>query len=208
MSTRSLTFVHTGNLKSPVLICMYRQSDGYFDGHGQELKTFLETITIVNGIGLIDCDKVANGMGCLAGQLVSHFKSNDVGGIYLYPINTYDCGEEYVYHIYLDGDYINDTKNCKLRLTGENLHTGETRNFLGDDNKKFKRFSKNKIIGGADSSSEIDSLLKTWQGRVDEYKKQAAMYRNVPAITESRICEALAGDTKTCIAELKQAINC
>lgn len=138
MGTRSLTFVHSGNLKSPVLMCMYRQMDSYFEGHGEELKEFLETISIVNGIGLAEKRKVANGMGCLAAQLVSHFKGDGVGGFYLYPIDSSDCGEEYVYHIYLDGDYYGDNKNCKLKLMGKHLYDGVTKHFLGGAPEKIE----------------------------------------------------------------------
>jgi hypothetical protein len=43
--------------------------------------------------------KVANGMGCLAAQLVANFKT-DVGNIYLYsPRLKIDAMQEYEYHI-------------------------------------------------------------------------------------------------------------
>ena len=42
--------------------------------------------------------KVANGMPCLAAQLVAKFKQ-EVGHFYLYPARTRDCGEEYVYTV-------------------------------------------------------------------------------------------------------------
>lgn len=38
-------------------------------------------------------------MSCLAAQVVSHFKEG-IGGIYLHPAGTRNCGEEYVYTIY------------------------------------------------------------------------------------------------------------
>ena len=39
-------------------------------------------------------------MGCLAAQIIAHFK-NGIGGFYLYPAKTRDCGEEYIYTVYL-----------------------------------------------------------------------------------------------------------
>ena len=79
---------------------MYRQYDGYMDGHGHDLAHFLEDFNIVNGLGLRD-DKirVANGMGCLAAQLIVHFKDGP-GGIYIYHSDANDCGEEFTYTIY------------------------------------------------------------------------------------------------------------
>ena len=40
-------------------------------------------------------------MDCLAAQLIAHFKK-EAGGFYLYSAGTRDCGEEYIYTIYLD----------------------------------------------------------------------------------------------------------
>lgn len=97
MSTRSLTFVKDD--EGSVLVCLYRQSDGYPTGHGQELKEFLAPFHLVNGIGSRNPQgPIANGMGCLAAQLVAQFKT-DVGGIYLYPTDTKDAGQDFVYVI-------------------------------------------------------------------------------------------------------------
>ena len=87
------------DVDEPVL-CMYRQFDGYPSGHGAELGEFLLPFKIVNGIsGDAKLGKVANGMGCLAAQLVANFKT-DVGGFYLHPpILGRDDGQEYEYHI-------------------------------------------------------------------------------------------------------------
>ena len=84
MGTRSLTFVYTdhyGSDESPTpIINMYRQFDGYPTGHGAELATFLNSFdAVVNGIPFGDKRKIANGMGCIAAQLVAHFKTG-VGG--------------------------------------------------------------------------------------------------------------------------------
>jgi hypothetical protein len=98
MGTRSLTYVYDDN-NDPV-ICMYRQFDGYPTGHGSELAHFLLPFKIVNGIsGNVELGKVANGMGCLAAQLVGYFKTY-VGGFYLHPpIKGRDDGQEFEYHI-------------------------------------------------------------------------------------------------------------
>jgi hypothetical protein len=94
MGTRSLTFVYDD--KEP-MINMYRQFDGYPSGHGSNLAEFLNSFdAIVNGISVGDNRKIANGMGCLAAQLIAHFKI-DVGGFYMYPVTAKDCGQEYEY---------------------------------------------------------------------------------------------------------------
>jgi len=97
MGTRSLTIILDEENKE---ICvLYRQFDGYPTGHGAELKEFVDGFTVVNGYGSSEPPKTANGLGCLAAQIIGHFKSG-VGGFYLYPAGTRDCGEEYIYTIY------------------------------------------------------------------------------------------------------------
>jgi hypothetical protein len=99
MGTRSLTFVYDD--KTPV-VCMYRQFDGYPSGHGQELSDFLFDGKLVNGIPYGSKEKLFNGMGCLAAQMIATFKK-DSGGIYLYhPDKTRDGGQEYEYHVFGD----------------------------------------------------------------------------------------------------------
>jgi len=92
MGTRSLTVVQENGKDICVL---YRQYDGYPEGHGMELCKFLEGMTITNGIG---GSNTANGMGCLAAQIVANFKQ-DIGQFYLYPSGTRNVGEEYIYII-------------------------------------------------------------------------------------------------------------
>lgn len=98
MGTRSLTVV-LDNWNNEEIVVMYRQMDGYPSGHGADLGEFLKDFTIVNGIGITENRRVANGMGCLAAQIVAYFKDGP-GGIYLHSANTRNCGEEYVYTVY------------------------------------------------------------------------------------------------------------
>ena len=101
MGTRSLTLIHDGENAKP-FVSMYRQFDGYPSGHGLELQEFLKPINMVNGIGATD-KKIANGAGCLAAQMVAHFKDGP-GGIYLRPATDKDCWQDYEYHVYADED--------------------------------------------------------------------------------------------------------
>jgi hypothetical protein len=95
MGTRSLTFVYDGDAP---LINMYRQFDGYPSGHGAELAEFLSGFEIVNGYGEVK-PKLANGMGCLAAQMIANFKQS-VGGFYIYPVTSNDCWQDYEYHVF------------------------------------------------------------------------------------------------------------
>lgn len=78
---------------------MYRQYDGYPSGHGLELAKFLAPKEMVNGIPVGgDTSNLANGIHCLAAQIVAHFKEG-AGNIYLHQPNSRNIGEEYVYYI-------------------------------------------------------------------------------------------------------------
>ena len=103
MGTRSLTFVYDGDV--PV-INIYRQYDGYPSGHGHELAQFLDSKTLVNGFGKQNSFE-ANGMGCLAAQLIVQLK-HGVGGIYNYPVSSTDCFQDYEYHVYEDRVVVKD----------------------------------------------------------------------------------------------------
>ena len=105
MGTRCLTFVYDGSnsddgTNEPIM-CIYRQYDGYPSGHGHELAQFLNSKTIVNGYGEQNSME-ANGMSCLAAQLVVQLK-HGVGGIYIYaPMVGRDHWQDYEYHVYED----------------------------------------------------------------------------------------------------------
>ena len=108
MGTRSLTYIHDpwkddeGKENDRVLVNMYRQLDGYPSGHGQELAEFLCGRTIVNGINNTTPKRAANGMGCLAAQMVAHFKDG-IGNIYLHTTELHqNCWQDYEYHVYPD----------------------------------------------------------------------------------------------------------
>ena len=103
MGTRSLTYIEESygenREKKQNILCMYRQYDGYLSGHGAELAEFLQDFTVVNGYNSNTPKRAANGMGCLAAQLIAHFK-DDIGNIYIHEPNDSDCGEEYTYTVY------------------------------------------------------------------------------------------------------------
>mgnify|MGYP001397826290 FL=1 len=102
MGTRSLTtFVETykdnsGKKVKNEIVTMYRQYDGYMEGHGKDLADFLAGGELVDGFGMDD-KVVFNGMGCLSAQVVAHFKDG-TGGIYLQRANK-NSGENYRYKV-------------------------------------------------------------------------------------------------------------
>src|SRR4051812_3620517 len=85
---------------SGVEICvLFRPSDGYPTVHGDELKDFLQGFTIVNDLSGDAKLKIANGMDCLAAQIVTHFQKEPCG-FYLHAAGTRGRGEEYIYTVY------------------------------------------------------------------------------------------------------------
>ena len=98
MGTRSNTVIYDDDVQ---ILNLYRQHDGYLSGHGAELLAFLEPMTIVNGIttGLAN---IANGSGCLAAQLVAHFKKR-VGDFYIMAPLGEENENDYTYKIYVSG---------------------------------------------------------------------------------------------------------
>jgi len=116
MGTRSLTFVYDGD--KPI-INMYRQFDGYPSGHGIELADFLKGFEIVNGYGEVK-PKIANGMGCLAAQLIANFKQS-VGGFYIHAVTDTDCWQDYEYHVYEDKVVVKNPTEVIFSGTWENF---------------------------------------------------------------------------------------
>ena len=102
MGTRSLTTFKEDHNNEEIVV-LYRQFDGYPEGHGIDLFRFLNKMNMVNGMSPGEKRKTSNGMSCLAAQMVSYFK-DEPGSFYLYRADTRDVGEEYVYTIYINYD--------------------------------------------------------------------------------------------------------
>ena len=93
MGTSSLTVVY--NSKKVPVLCMQKHSDGQTYAYGAQLARFLCAKQIVQGIPCGDTSTLANGVECLAAQLVAHFKQG-CGGIYLVPLQRVgECNYEY-----------------------------------------------------------------------------------------------------------------
>lgn len=130
MGTRHLTRIY--DYDDTLLLTMYGQYDGYPDGYGNELAKFLSEFTLVNGIG-DQKFKIANGPGCLAAQIVSHFKGDGVGSFYIYPPDS--SPQEFEYRVHCIGSYLGSPKKIELRVTS--VHNpkfswvGDPKNFDG-----------------------------------------------------------------------------
>lgn len=96
MGTRCLTILPERDGGETAVL--YRQFDGYPEGHGVELAEFLSGFTTVDGISDVRGPRVANGPECLSAQVIAHFKI-EAGNFYLYPAGTRNLGEEYLYFI-------------------------------------------------------------------------------------------------------------
>ena len=75
----------------------YNHYDGYPSGLGVTLADYLQDITVVNGLQSGQ-GKVANGIGCLAAQVVSYLK-DEPGYVYLYKPGEKNW-EDYEYFIW------------------------------------------------------------------------------------------------------------
>ncbi len=110
------------------LVKIYKHLDGYPSGFGKDLANFLDGFKVVNGLGSNTNGKIANGMSCLAAQVIAYFKTGP-GEIYLMVNNE---GQEYNYEIYYDNKLkmkieryeeliFNDTVEKFLKIPKEKL---------------------------------------------------------------------------------------
>ena len=98
MGTRSLT-IFNSEMDNSEIVVLYRQYDGYPEGHGTDLLNLLNNMEIVNGISNKEKRKIANGMGGLSAQIVAYLKEAP-GDFYLHSAGTRDIGEEFIYTLY------------------------------------------------------------------------------------------------------------
>jgi hypothetical protein len=130
MGTRATTTVKDSNGKT--IMVLYRQSDGYQDCHGKELKEFLETKIMINGISYGDKRDLANGMGCLAAQMVAKFKTK-VGLFYIYPESTENNYIDFAYTVYPTDDSDTPTLKIKVESHGKTIFDGVVAEYKPED---------------------------------------------------------------------------
>ena len=144
MGTRSLT-VFNNEMDNEEIVVLYRQYDGYPEGHGTDLLNLLNNMEIVNGISNKEKRRIANGMGCLSAQVVAYFKEAP-GDFYLHSAGTRDIGEEFIYTLYY-------TEELKIKV--QDTYNGED-NIIFDGNiKAYKNWIKNpKFVETQDKNKE------------------------------------------------------
>lgn len=149
MGTRSLTFVY--DEQGEKIINLYRQYDGYPTGHGSELAEFLNSGRVVNGLDGVGKERQFNGAGCLAAQMVAHFKTES-GGFYLYPTSVEDCGQDYEYHIYTDKELWIKIMDCGFNVFGGTQD--DTYKVLFEGNlTQFKKYCAAEMHGDVEINS-------------------------------------------------------
>lgn len=155
MGTRSLTFVY--DEQGEKIINLYRQFDGYPTGHGQELGEFLNSGRVVNGLDGLGKERQFNGAGCLAAQLVAHFK-NESGGFYLYPTSVEDCGQDYEYHVYTGEELRIKVMDCGSNMFG--MTQDDTYKPLFEGNlKQFIKYCGNEQYDKVEINPDVESFV-------------------------------------------------
>ena len=129
MGTRAITTIK--NAENKTLVVLYRQSDGYQDCHGKELKDFLSGIKLVNGIRAYS-ESIANGMGCWAAQLIAKVKDK-VGLFYIYPEGEVDKWVDFSYTIYPTDEKDDSTLSIKVERFGDVLFDGLVSDYTAED---------------------------------------------------------------------------
>ena len=112
------------------IVSIYQHYDGYPEGLGVTLASYLDNKTIVNGIG-VDRNTVFNGLGCLAASLIAELKE-EAGNVY---IDNPDCP-----HGWLDYEYVvwgNSGKGIWI-----SIFDGDLCIFVGKPSKLQNKYGK------------------------------------------------------------------
>ena len=106
------------------IVDIYHHWDGYPEGLGVTLASYLDDMKIVNGLSGDD-KNIANGLGCLAASLVAELKDGP-GNVYIEPRDSHSW-IEYYYVIWGDTD-----KEIWISIfdEGECIFVGKPRDLL------------------------------------------------------------------------------
>ena len=95
---------------------IYSHWDGYPEGLGVKLASYLDGYHIVNGLGR-EGDKLFNGLGCMAASIIAELKDGS-GNVYIEDKNRPHTWIDYEYYVWGD-DYkgiwisiFNDDDEC------------------------------------------------------------------------------------------------
>ena len=113
-------------------IQIYHHYDGYPQGLGVKLASFLDGYDVVNGLSTSYQGPVANGMGCLAAQTVGWLK-DEPGNVYLQKPIERDW-EDYEYFV-----WVKDHAELWISIFD---YTNECI-FVGEPNKLINKYDEN-----------------------------------------------------------------
>ena len=115
------------------IVDIYHHWDGYPEGLGVTLASYLDDKRIVNGIGSKDNeDLIFNGMGCLAASLVAHLKDGP-GNVYIEPRESHGW-IDYEYYIW---GYEGKTIYISIFSNDECIFVGEPEDLLDKYDKNY-----------------------------------------------------------------------
>lgn len=98
------------------IVAIQRTTDGYPAGHGRTLVDFLKGIELVKGLrGEKKNGSVANGMGCLAAQVIWHLKDH-AGTIYILSQEEYESAP-FEYEYIIEGSTLHPSKGITLTIS-------------------------------------------------------------------------------------------
>ena len=93
--------VSFSEIPDKTIVDIYHHWDGYPEGLGVTLASYLDDMKVRNGIGSKDDpDYIFAGLGCMAASIVAHLKDGP-GNVYIEDRNTHGWRE---YHYYVWGD--------------------------------------------------------------------------------------------------------
>ena len=155
MGTRSLTVIND-EWDNEEICVLYRQYDGYPEGHGTDLLNFLKNMNLVNGINSKNIKlRISNGMDCLAAQIVAHFKQQP-GYFYLHSAGSRDMCEEFIYTIYI--------KDKILHIKVEDVYDEGNVLFDGNINQYEEWLNTPEITGDKDTDALLEDEKLAQEG--------------------------------------------
>ena len=118
--------VSFSEIPNKTIVDIYHHWDGYPEGLGVTLASYLEDMKIVNGLGRDDMN-VANGLGCLAAQLIAEIKDGPGNVSIIGKDESYGYIE---YEYYIWGTEYKDIWISIFDDSGDCIFVGKPRDLL------------------------------------------------------------------------------
>jgi len=112
------------------IVDIYHHYDGYPEGLGVKLASYLDGHHVVNGAGR-DGDKLFNGLGCMAASIVAELKDGP-GNVYIEDPDRKHGWLDYEYFIWAD-----DYKSIWI-----SIFDGDECIFVGEPNKLLEKYNE------------------------------------------------------------------